>query len=150
MTRPARAGRAAAAARAATAAALVMALGACRAEPPRRAVPGGDPEQGRAALAAYGCGGCHVVPGVAGARGRVGPPLTDFADRRFVAGRLPNEPEALVRWIRDPQEVSPGTAMPDLGVTEISARHMAAYLYTLESGRLGPPHPFPASVLPGH
>ena len=77
------------------------------------AVPGGDPRLGRAALAEWGCGGCHVIPGVTAAVGRVGPPLTDFAERAFVAGRLPNEPASLVRWILDPQGVSPGTAMPD-------------------------------------
>jgi cytochrome c1 len=48
-----------------------------------------------------------------------------------VAGRLPNVPEPLVRWIVDPPAVKPGTPMPNLGVTPEDARHMAAYLYTL-------------------
>jgi cytochrome c1 len=34
------------------------------------------------------------------------------------------------RWIRDPQHVSPGTAMPDLGVGEGDARDITAFLYT--------------------
>jgi cytochrome c len=117
---------------------------------PRQRVDGGEPVRGERALMRYGCGSCHVVPGVPAAVGRVGPPLTDFADRAYVAGRLRNEPAALVRWIRDPQGVEPGTAMPNLDVTDADARDIAAYLYTLGSRRLGPPHPIPASAIPGH
>jgi cytochrome c1 len=90
-----------------------------------------------------------VIPGVAAAEGRVGPPLTDLVDRTFIAGRLRNEPSALVRWIRDPRAVDPNTAMPDLGVTDGDARDIAAYLYTLGGRRLGPPHPVPARTLTG-
>lgn len=100
-------------------------------ERPSRQVPGGDPERGAAAIQRYGCGACHTVPGVPRAEGRVAPPLTDFADRAFVAGVLPNRPEALIRWIQDPPAVNPMTAMPNLGVDEEDARHIAAYLYTL-------------------
>jgi cytochrome c len=94
-------------------------------------VPGGDPQAGRAALRSYGCTSCHTVPGVRGARALVGPPLTRWSQRRYVAGRAVNDPETLMRFIRDPQAVSPGTAMPELGVTAEDARHIAAYLYTL-------------------
>jgi cytochrome c1 len=59
---------------------------------------------------------CHVIPGVPGARGMVGPPLTMFARRAYIAGQLPNEPDNLLRWLQDPQAVEPGTAMPNLGV----------------------------------
>jgi hypothetical protein len=45
--------------------------------------------------------------------------------------RLPNTPENAVRFILDPQGVSPGSAMPDLRVVEAEARDMVAYLYTL-------------------
>lgn len=113
-------------------------------------VPGGDATRGEHRLVAYGCGSCHVIPGVPAASGRVGPPLTDFADRTFVAGRLRNEPIALIAWIQHPQQVSPGTAMPDLGVTDADARDIAAYLYTLVARRLGPPHLFPERAIPGH
>lgn len=113
-------------------------------------VLGGDAARGRDAFVTYGCGSCHVIPGVPAAEGLVGPPLTDFADRTYVAGHLRNEPVGLVRWIRDPQTIDPGTAMPDLGVSEQEARDMAAYLYTLHADRLGPPHPVPQRVLPRH
>ena len=93
-----------------------LALAGCREEgvTPREAVAGGDPARGRAAVARFGCGGCHVVPGVPGAVGRVGPSLAGLAARPFVAGALPNDAETLVRWIRAPQALRPGTAMPDL------------------------------------
>jgi cytochrome c2 len=94
-------------------------------------VAGGDRERGRAALDGFGCGTCHVIPGVRGAVGKVGPPLTQFALRAYIAGQLPNEPENLLRWVQDPQSVEPGTAMPNLGVGPAVARDMAAYLYTL-------------------
>jgi cytochrome c len=94
-------------------------------------VAGGDPERGRAALVGFGCGSCHVIPGVRGARGMVGPPLSDFALRAYIAGQLPNQPENLMRWVQNPQAVEPGTAMPNLGVGPAVARDMAAYLYTL-------------------
>jgi cytochrome c1 len=94
-------------------------------------VPGGDAGAGRQAITTYGCGSCHVVPGVAGAQGVVGPPLTAFARRKYIAGNLPNSPENLIAWLVNPQAVEPGTAMPNLGVTEIDARNLAAYLATL-------------------
>ena len=138
---------------AALAAAVVLA--ACHEEGGRTSsgahgVAGGDAERGRRLVATYGCGSCHVVPGVPGAAGRVGPPLTAFADRSFIAGAVRNEGEALVLWIRSPQEVQPGTVMPNLGVTEPHARDIAAYLYTLTDGGLGPPHLVPSSALPVH
>jgi cytochrome c1 len=61
----------------------------------------------------------------------VGPPLDAWAEREFIAGSLPNEPDALIDWIVNPQAIEPGTAMPTLGVTPEEARDMAAYLYTL-------------------
>ncbi|MBI3969368.1 MAG: c-type cytochrome [Chloroflexi bacterium] len=99
---------------------------------PERQVPGGDPRLGPAAIRTYGCGSCHIIPGVPGARGKVGPPLTSMAERAFIAGQLPNTPANLIRWIQQPQAVEPGTAMPDLRVSEADVRHIAAYLYTLE------------------
>ena len=94
-------------------------------------VAGGDMERGRSALDGFGCGTCHVIPGVRGAVGGVGPPLTRFADRAYIAGQLANDPQNLVLWIQDPQAVEPGTAMPDLDVGPQVARDMAAYLYSI-------------------
>src|SRR5438093_1229200 len=70
------------------------------------------------------------LKGVA-ASGRVSPSLAGVASRAVIAGRLANTPDNLIRWIRDPQGVSPGTVMPNMGVGETDARDIAAYLYTL-------------------
>jgi cytochrome c1 len=80
----------------------------------------------------YGCDACHQIPGVPGATGYVGPPLVAWAERHYIAGKLPNKPVYLVEWLRFPQSIEPGTAMPDMGVTEQAARDMGAYLYTLQ------------------
>lgn len=113
---------------------LLVAAAACQTErEPQlvQSVPGGDAERGPAIIRAYGCQGCHEIPGIRSHAAHVGPPLTDYALRAYVAGSLPNRAEHLVRWIRDPQSIQPGTAMPTLGVSEADARHIAAYLYTL-------------------
>jgi cytochrome c len=92
----------------------------------------GDPTPGALLLSAHGCGSCHTIPGVSGANGTVGPPLTGYARRAYIAGKLPNQLDNLGRGIRDPQSIEPGTAMPNLPVNEAEARAMAAYLYTLQ------------------
>jgi cytochrome c len=92
-------------------------------------VPGGDGLRGRKAVGRYGCPACHVIPGVPGASGRVGPKLLELDEQIYVGGVLPNAPEQLVRWIQNPKEFSPETAMPELGVTAEDARDIAAHLY---------------------
>jgi cytochrome c1 len=94
-------------------------------------VPNGDPQAGATLIRQWGCGSCHTIPGVDGAQGLVGPPLAEFGSRAYIAGQLSNNPDNLIRWIMDPQGVEPGTAMPNMNVSEGAARHMAAYLYTL-------------------
>jgi cytochrome c len=94
---------------------------------------GGDAKRGHDLIARYDCGSCHTIPGVADARGMVGPPLFFFGRRTYIAGELPNTPENLVKWIQDPTSVEPNTAMPKLGLTDQQARDVAAYLYTLIS-----------------
>ncbi|RIK92069.1 MAG: cytochrome C [Proteobacteria bacterium] len=94
------------------------------------AVLRGDPRRGAALVRAYGCGGCHAIPGVTGANGRVGPSLVGLAGRTTLAGRIPNTPSNLVRWIQHPQAVSPGTIMPEMGVADADARDLAAFLLT--------------------
>jgi cytochrome c2 len=94
------------------------------------AVTGGDPARGEAMFIQYGCGGCHGVKHVRKATGMVGPPLDGIAIRAIVAGKLANSPTNMQTWIRDPQKVTPGTAMPDLNVGERDARDITAFLYT--------------------
>lgn len=92
---------------------------------------GGDVARGRAAIARYGCGSCHAIPGIRDATATVGPPLAGIARRSYVGGVVPNTPPALIRWIVDPPAVDSLTAMPNVGVTELDARDIAAFLYTL-------------------
>jgi cytochrome c2 len=91
-----------------------------------------DSDRGAKLIQSYGCGGCHEVPGVDGAKGVVGPPLLKFGRRVYVAGMVRNTPDNLMSWLKDPQGIVPGNAMPNLGVSDRDARDMAAYLYTLE------------------
>ncbi|MGH9585315.1 MAG: c-type cytochrome [Acidobacteriaceae bacterium] len=93
---------------------------------------GGNAQIGKQLIVSKGCGACHVIPGIPGARGLVGPPLFFYGRRTIIAGELPNTPDNLVRWIKDPKQVEPGTAMPDLNVNDQQARDIAAYLYTLQ------------------
>ena|SRR5690348_12558128 len=93
-------------------------------------ITSGDPRRGEAMFIQYGCGSCHAVKDVRTAVGSVGPPLDGIAVRTIIAGHLANRPENMEKWIRDPQKVSPGTAMPDLNVGETDARDITAFLYT--------------------
>ena len=106
---------------------LSMLLAACG---PTRPAPGiqGDPERGRIALTQYACQTCHIMPTIAGSKVYVGRPLDDVAARRYIAGKLPNNQDNLVRWIMDPQSIDPATAMPAMGVSERDAIDISAYL----------------------
>lgn len=108
-------------------------LCACQPQKPLQpAVDGGSPHRGKLLLAQFQCGSCHRIPEVESARGLAGPSLERFALRSYIAGRWPNREQELISWIRAPQTMSPGSLMPDMGVSADDARHMAAYLYTLK------------------
>jgi cytochrome c len=79
-------------------------------------------------MAAYGCAGCHRLPGADDEGATIGPDLGGFSSRRNIAGSLPNTSENLAHWIADPKSVNPNTLMPDLGVTPQEAAQIAAYL----------------------
>ena len=110
---------------------VMLVTGCGRESGPRRRTLEGDPARGMAALQTHGCGACHRIPGLRGPHGSVGSPLDRFGDRVYIAGALPNDEVNLARWIRDPQAIEPGTAMPALGVSERDAVDMAAYLLSL-------------------
>jgi cytochrome c2 len=92
------------------------------------ALVAGNPERAPLPMLRFGCVGCHEVSGIPGPRGMVGPTLDGIGRRLYLAGTLPNTPENLVRWIRDPKGVNPKTAMPVTGISEEEARDVAAYL----------------------
>ena len=119
-------------ARASGAVVVLAALAACSVAtdtPPK--VPGGDPERAGALIRQYGCGACHTIPGVPGANATVGPPLKGLRGRPYIGGVISNTPENLVKWIQHPREFAPRSAMPDTGINDMEARHVAAYLYSL-------------------
>jgi putative membrane protein len=113
--------------------ALSLAAAGCHRSADRiaRQLTGGDPDKGKHAIVNYGCDTCHNIPGVLTATATVGPPLSQVALRSYLAGRIENTPENMIRWIRQPRSVDPETAMPETGVTESDGRDIAAYLYTL-------------------
>jgi len=91
----------------------------------------GDAKTGAALIGQAQCGACHAIPGIAAADGLSGPPLKGFAQRSIIAGMLANTPSNLVAWLRDPQKIVPGNAMPDTHLSDAQAQDVAAYLYTL-------------------
>jgi cytochrome c len=93
---------------------------------------GGDASRGREKIAYYGCGSCHTIPGIIGAQGLVGPPLTGIANRVYLAGVLVNNSGNMARWIENPQAVDQLTVMPNLHVTPDDASDIASYLITLQ------------------
>jgi cytochrome c len=93
---------------------------------------GGSATRGRQLIRKYGCGSCHTIPRVPGAESTVGPSLQGEGTRAYIAGVMPNVPENMIRWIMDPPSVDDKTAMPNLHVSAVDARDIAAYLYTLQ------------------
>lgn len=94
------------------------------------AITGGNVGRGKLAIVQRGCGSCHVISGIAGAEGQVGPDLTSIAERSEIAGRLANDPDQMVRWLMHPQAVQPGSGMPEMNISQPEARDIAAYLYS--------------------
>lgn len=98
---------------------------------PNPKAPAANPAAGKAAMEKYGCGTCHVIPGIADAHGAIAPSLEHFKARPTLGGKLPNNPETMIKWVQNPQALDPQGTMPNLGVTAEDARDIAAYLYSL-------------------
>lgn len=92
----------------------------------------GSAEAGRRAVQLYLCATCHKIPGIAGGNNTVGPSLAGIANRSYIGGSLENTPDNMVRWLRDPQQVKPGSAMPKLNIREQDLRDIAAFMFTLD------------------
>lgn len=99
----------------------------------------GDATHGRAVMEAKGCPSCHVftgVPALAGAA-KVDPGDKSVAaglslapDLRYARERL--HPDALLGWLTSPKQMKADTAMPELPLTPVEVRDLAAYLLTAE------------------
>jgi cytochrome c2 len=118
---------------AASLAALGMLALPAAGQPLTSRVVGGDAEAGRRAVAAHGCGVCHIVPGVRGARGTVGPSLERFGERNVIGGLVPNTPEWLTRGLANPPAIAPGTMMPPMQLEREELVNVAAFLLSLRA-----------------
>ncbi|MEI4469729.1 c-type cytochrome [Frigidibacter sp. MR17.24] len=103
---------------------LLLALAACRHEAP--------PPQAARLIESHGCATCHHIPGIPGATGRTGPPLGHMGARVYVAGVAPATERTLARFLRDPKELDPRSAMPRTGLSQTEASLLAAWLRSLE------------------
>jgi len=96
---------------------LAMLLAACNREQIARIKEetGGDPARGKQIVQQYGCTSCHEIPDVSGPKGMVGPPLTHVASRQIIAGKLPNTPENLIKYLQNPSPPIRRTSCPTSG-----------------------------------
>jgi len=70
-------------------------------------------ELGKVLFKTKGCANCHAVDGYA--QGQSAPNLTNFGQRiSIAAGVVPNTPENLHAWLRNPDAIKPGNYMPAL------------------------------------
>lgn len=90
--------------------------------------------EGKKLVGGKGCGNCHVIPGLSAAKGTVGPSLAGVGSKTSIAGGAVKiaGPDDLKKWILDPPGLKPGTAMPNLGLTDDEATKIVAYLETLK------------------
>ena len=88
-------------------------------------------QQGSQLFVQRGCITCHTVLERRTAV-RPGPDLSHIGSRTSIAaGVLPNNREAMMRWLMHPEIVKPGNLMPNLGLDQTEAEALAAYLETL-------------------
>src|SRR6187431_1781936 len=75
--------------------------------------------EGRSLIVAYGCLGCHEIPGFTGVAFR-GPTLEN-AGRKF-------RPEWLRAWLRNPRSVDPDARMGNFSLNESQIASLEAFL----------------------
>lgn len=75
------------------------------------------------------CIGCHAI-GSEG--GLLGPNLTNFGEREWVAGVKKNDAKNLSNWLTNPQNEKPGNSMPNLNLDETQVNALVEYLGTLK------------------
>jgi cytochrome c oxidase subunit 2 len=79
---------------------------------PARAEGGLRSRDGERLFFAAGCAACHTIRGTR-AQGTIGPDLTHLGSRvSLAAATLPNNVEAIARWIQDNQHIKPDNKMP--------------------------------------
>jgi cytochrome c oxidase subunit 2 len=91
-------------------------------------------DDAKAGLAAFEqrCAGCHAVRGTT-AGGVFGPNLSHLMTRATLAdGTIPNDEGDLAGWIADPQQLKPGTKMPQVPLSGDELQSIITYLSSLK------------------
>ncbi len=81
-----------------------------------------DIKEGRAIMDNNKCFSCHSINGVGGT---VAPSLNGVKYRK--------SPEMIFRWIKSPDSIKPGTAMPQYPFANDQIRKIISYLETVDS-----------------
>jgi cytochrome c2 len=105
-----------------------------------------DAELGQRVLSEKGCGTCHRFTGAPALAASALPrPIDDDQLRRGILlapdlshTRARFQSGALVSFLRDPESLAPGTAMPDPGLSEDEARAVARYVMTVPLAKTEP------------
>jgi cytochrome c oxidase subunit II len=96
------------------------------------AAPQGEAAMRGLQMLEFRCALCHQVRGT-GAGAVTGPDLTHLMSRgSLAAGTLVNTPRNLVGWIQDPQDLKPGSLMPNQYLSAQQLSDVLAYLETLQ------------------
>jgi cytochrome c oxidase subunit II len=105
---------------------------AARQRQPAPPAPDALRQRGQQLFMAGTCVMCHNVGGT-DASGRRAPDLTHVGSRQMLAaGTLPNTPEQLAAWIRDPQQFKPGSLMPAHDYAAADLQALVAWLQSLQ------------------
>lgn len=98
----------------------------------------GDAARGKELLVNGVCASCHLIEGTK-AQGKVAPrALTNFVSYGTIAQLPASNPKAainaqnLYEWLKNPQAVKPGTAMPNNKLSNRDAVDLVTYLLTLK------------------
>jgi cytochrome c oxidase subunit II len=89
-------------------------------------------EAARATFLSLSCVNCHTVSRTPAA-GTFGPDLSHLMSRDMLgSGVIPNTPENLRAWIKDPQAIKPGNLMPNMQLNARELDEVVTYLSSLK------------------
>ena len=89
-------------------------------------------ESARATFLSLSCVNCHAVSGTT-AKGTFGPDLSHLMSRATLgAGVIPNTPENLRAWVKDPQAMKRGNLMPNMQLNSREMDEVVTYLSSLK------------------
>jgi cytochrome c oxidase subunit 2 len=95
---------------------------------PASAPPDAVAEAGSRFYLAQTCANCHAIKGTS-AVANAAPDLTHVGGRtQLAAGVIPNTPQNLARWLRNPQAIKPGCQMPNFALDDERVTQLVAYL----------------------